>query len=412
MRSARGPRRPDGRWLTKVPVAESLLASPGPSAAVGPPGGALQVASLGTVHCARAEAHELADTLALLAGGTAAEVVIPHQDAYLVPRPEWTIQLEREDPELMDSPGPFAGLGRWRCLLVAEMTPAALRVAARLRAQLRPFTRSELGRIRALNPMVAELAERHAGSRPLGDVNLVFRDHMLIEKYNLVAALRRCGLSPDRVLDRPKDRPHPVRGASRGATGVRGLPDRRRVDGTDDRGRADRRRAGSGALDRPRRRRRAGAGHAPARRPRPRPDREHQQGCSRAAGRRAGWTFPRHRRVGRQARAEPHDRGQLRAAVRRDPAAPPAPRRALPCGGLRRPRPPRRLAAARAGHGGDRVQTSSRRGGRRPRRRASRPIPARSRHSSTGRTGSLSGARAAGSSAPRNWRCWNRTRSW
>jgi S-adenosylhomocysteine hydrolase len=176
---------------------------------------ALRVIGLGVVHCEQSEACEIVRALAWLAGSPAGEVTVD-RDVYLAAGPGWTIQVEHERGELIDGAGPFSGLPRWRCLLVTAATAPADSLASHLQAYLRTFTRAELQRIETLNPMVRKLADRQAAAGPLRGVNLVFRDHMLIEKYNLVAGMRRCGLSPERTwIVRKAD---PTRYAERVAT--------------------------------------------------------------------------------------------------------------------------------------------------------------------------------------------------
>ena len=73
-------------------------------------------------------------------------------------------------------------------------------VLTRVRAAVQRFSSSEIARVAELNPLLTATCDAYlkAGCDQLQDVNLVFRDHLLIEKFNLVRELVRVGLRPSR----------------------------------------------------------------------------------------------------------------------------------------------------------------------------------------------------------------------
>lgn len=162
---------------------------------------ALRAVTLGVLHGSEAEAVVRLRMLARCAGfspGTELRFETGGQTVHIVGSSTRAVQAETCDDEMCDG-GPFDELARWRFSLVVTsgMAPAS-ELAGELEQQLAPFSTSELDAIARLNPLVARIAEEHAAQRPLALFDMVVRDHLLLEKYNLLSALVRLGLDASR----------------------------------------------------------------------------------------------------------------------------------------------------------------------------------------------------------------------
>lgn len=73
-------------------------------------------------------------------------------------------------------------------------------VVSVLRTACAPFTTAESTTIGVLNPLVNQLVDDYGTQGvDLSGIHLVLREHLLLEKLNLLAGLRTLGLSPDRT---------------------------------------------------------------------------------------------------------------------------------------------------------------------------------------------------------------------
>lgn len=89
----------------------------------------------------------------------------------------------------------------WLFALDAEPAAADDLAAAIADGVLAPFTPAELTELTRLNPLTWRAADSYLSSGvSLSGITLLYRDHLLLEKMNLLLALLKLGLRPDRTV--------------------------------------------------------------------------------------------------------------------------------------------------------------------------------------------------------------------
>jgi S-adenosyl-L-homocysteine hydrolase, NAD binding domain len=180
----------------------------------GPPQG-FRFAKLTFVHCAPEELAELLDAAAarLAAAGFGCRVVVPdgmraHEDG--IHGDCVTLVASACHPENghtgfhESSTTLFAHLTRYEVWVFLPGEPgiaAERHVASVIGAVFDPFTSAELAELSQLNPLVWRTAAAYAGlGTSLSEITLLFREHLLLEKMNLLLALLDRGLRPPRTI--------------------------------------------------------------------------------------------------------------------------------------------------------------------------------------------------------------------
>jgi hypothetical protein len=117
-----------------------------------------------------------------------------------------TLLRVREDPDGpagLDPSGPlFGDLPQHQIMALLRCGEEAhARVVRRLRQAVSPFTSGERACIARLNPLVSRAVRHYGGAGvDLSATALIFRDHLLLEKLNILEGLMALGLQPSRCL--------------------------------------------------------------------------------------------------------------------------------------------------------------------------------------------------------------------
>ncbi|MEW2592242.1 hypothetical protein AB0893_17695 [Micromonospora aurantiaca] len=172
-----------------------------------------RVVHLGTVHCDEAELDRImTEALATVAPPEPLfGRVGPDDPSGSAPDDRVTLLTVADDAgeaSGVDPSGPLFGeLPRHQIMALlhpsgrASGGMATAEVVRRLSQAVSPFTSAERARISRLNPLVAEVVRRHrAVGVDLSATALVFRDHLLLEKLNILRGLLSLGLPPMRCL--------------------------------------------------------------------------------------------------------------------------------------------------------------------------------------------------------------------
>ncbi|WP_406205548.1 hypothetical protein OH807_31060 [Kitasatospora sp. NBC_01560] len=167
------------------------------------------------VHCTAAELATLLERTANALHSAGFAVHHPamatfHPASTQVSAPRVLLTVTTSDPAagptgFQESATPLFGeLDRhevWGLVQTGALQPdaeSAMEVAAQV---LAPFTRGEQADLAALNPLVAAMLDTYTRSHnDLSEITLVFREHLLLEKVNLLAGLLELGLQPSRTV--------------------------------------------------------------------------------------------------------------------------------------------------------------------------------------------------------------------